>query len=612
VAPGLTVLATSREPLRLRGERVVPVSPLALPTDDLALGPAALETAPAVALFTAFAREARPDFTLTAANAATVARICRRLDGLPLALQLAASRLTVLSPAALLERLDRRLRLLTRGPRDLPERQQTLRAAIAWSYDMLQPAEQRLFRELGVFAGGFTLDAVEAMLDRGRSDLDPLDAIGSLVGQSLILVEPIDEPTPRYAMLETLREFALEQLDASTEAAEVRLRHAELFRAEAEATEPLLLVPAERAPGMAQLERSQDNVRVALEWSLGGGGALDVGVAIAGALGWFWLMSGRLEEGRSWFEQLLAHRPAEDRSQAWGKVLHGAALVLWGLGRFSEASVREEAAVAILRADRDGRWLAYGLALLGQVRANQARLTEARQLFEEALAVWPRVERTYGQPFDAYLRYYLGSAALVQGDADAARALFDASLSALEAAGDDTGRAVVLGALGREAAHRGDHAEARARLGEGVPLLRGGGDRWDFALLLLNAGLEEAGAASPSVGPLLAEALREWRQLGRPAGVALALAGLGQVAAGAGAARRAGRLLGAAGALLPAGDPLLRVVVPYDLAAAVAAARGAAEPAAFDPGLAEGGALTLEQAVAEGLSGDASPKASVR
>src|SRR5262249_31126147 len=166
-APGLKVLATSREPLRLRGEKVVPVAPLALPETSALGNLGTLAAVPAGALSLPGARDARPDFTLTETNAAAMAEICRRLDGLPLALQLAAARLTVLSPEALLARLEHRLPLLTRGPRDLPERQQTLRAAIAWSYDMLGAAEQRLFGQLGVFVGGVTLEAAEALTGGG-------------------------------------------------------------------------------------------------------------------------------------------------------------------------------------------------------------------------------------------------------------------------------------------------------------------------------------------------------------------------------------------------------------------------------------------------------------
>ena len=256
------------------------------------------------------------------------------------------ARLAVLSPAALLARLERRLPLLTRGPRDLPARQQTLRAAIARSYDLLRPAEQRLFRQLGVFVGGFTLEAVEALIEGGPDDLDPLDAISSLVGQSVVFVLPLDETTPRYGMLETIREFALEQLDRSGEAAEARRRHAEFVRDLAERAEPQLLVPAERTTWMAELEHADNNVRAALAWSMSADGVLAVGVDLAGALGWFWLMSGRARGGR-----ILVRRAA---------------------GAAGRASLRE------LGAAGDDLARAVVLGSLGLLAARQGEHTEAR------------------------------------------------------------------------------------------------------------------------------------------------------------------------------------------------------------------------------------------
>ena len=418
-----------------------------------------------------------------------MAEICRRLDGLPLALQLAAARLAVLSPAALLARLERRLPMLTRGPQDLPERRQTLRAAIAWSYDLVQPAEQRLFRQLGVFVGGFTLEAVEALIERGPDDLDPLDAISSLIGQSLVFVQPLDETTPRYGMLETIREFALEQLDRSGEAAEAHRRHAEFVRDLAERAEPQLLVPADRDNSMAELEHAGDNVRAALAWSMSADGVLAVAVDLAGALGWFWLLSGRLEEAGSWYAALLARRGPADNTLAWAKVLHGSALQYWGRGDVAQAAACEEPAVQIFGSAGDNRWLAYGLTVLSRVRTGQERPAEARALLEQARLAWSRVQVTYGQPFDAYLRYYLGSAALAEGDADAAQAHLEASLRQLGAAGDDLAHAVVLGSLGLLAARRGEHTQARARFADSLPVLRAGRDQWDLALVLLNAGL---------------------------------------------------------------------------------------------------------------------------
>ena len=608
-APGLKVLATSREPLRIREERVVAVGPLALPEAGAPSDPGTLATVPAVAFFVACARDTQPGFELTKANAAAVAEICRRLDGLPLALQLAAARLTVLSPAALLARLERRLPLLTRGPRDLPERQQTLRAAIAWSYDLLGAAEQRLFRQLAVYAGGFTLEAVEALTEGGPDEIDPLEAISTLVGQSVVFVQPLEETTPRYRMLETIREFGLERLEASGEGGQTRRRHAEFFRDLAERAEPMLLGTAGQHTWMAELEREHDNMRAALAWSVSADGVLAVGVALAGALGWFWLMSGRLQEAQSWYAGLLARREQADDSLAWAKVLHGSALQLWGLGDLAQAAALEESAVGMFRSAGAGRWLSYGLALLARVRTGQERLDEARALLEEARVAWSQLETTYGQPFDAYLRYYLGSTALVQGDAETARVYLESSLRDIEAAGDDLARGVVLASLGLLAAQRGEHDQARARFAEGLPLLRGGADHWDLALLLLNYGLEEAQAASPAAVALLADALRAWQQLRGTAGVAFALAGLGEVAAGRGQPHRAGQLLGASQALLPATHPLLRVRVPYDLPAKLASARAAGDLVPFDRGMAEGQAWTIDQAVAAGLASAADPDA---
>jgi predicted ATPase len=606
-APRLKALITSREPLRVRGERVVPVTPLGLPGPGAAGDLAALAATPAVAFFLSCAREAQPGFELTRANAAAVAEICGRLDGLPLALQLAAGWLTVLSPAALLGRLERRLTLLTRGPRDLPPRQQTLRAAIGWSYDLLGPAEQRLFRQLGVFTGGFTLEMVEALTADAPDHPDALEAISALVGQNVAFTQLEDDGPPRYAMLDTIREFALEQLDAHGETAGMRRRHAQLMRDLAERAEPMLLVPAERAAWMARLQNERENLRAAMTWSLSPDGDLDLGVTLAGLLGWFWLVSGWLEEAGSWYTQFLARRDGSDRDPGWARVLHGSALQLWARADLGPASAREEEAVAIFRSAGDNRWLAYGLSLLARVRTYQGRLAEARALLDQARTVWRAVVTTYGQPFDAYLCYYQGSAALLNGDRDTARTELAASLAGLAAAGDDVGRAVVLGGLGLLAAQEGDHAQARTRFAAGLPLLRAGDDEWDLALVLLNYGLEQIPVDPAEAGPLLADALRAWRQLGSVAGVALSLAGLGEVAAAQGRPGQAGHLFGAAQALVPAQDPLTAVTVPYDLPGRLAevqhaVARVSDDADAFSQGLAEGQGWTIDEAAAAAQS----------
>jgi len=313
--PGLRVLATSRAALRVRGEQEFAVPPLALPDPTQVADPVTLAQVPAVALFARRVRAARPDFALTPENAATVAAICRRLDGLPLALELAAAQSKLLPPAALLARLERSLDVLTGRARDLPERHRTLRDTLTWSYDLLDPDEQALFRRLAVFAGGCTLDAADAVCVVSTDSApvvgggDMFTALNALVDQSLArLAEPAGEE-PRLMMLETIREYALEHLTASGEESEVRRLHAAHYLALAEAVEPLLLGPQQVA-WLARLERERDNLRAALRWAWESG-EMELGLRIAGALWRFWHLHGYVSEGRGWLDALLARGDAD-------------------------------------------------------------------------------------------------------------------------------------------------------------------------------------------------------------------------------------------------------------------------------------------------------------
>ncbi|MDQ3870060.1 MAG: helix-turn-helix domain-containing protein, partial [Chloroflexota bacterium] len=269
--PSLSVLATSRERLRLSGERVYPVPPLEVAGPTHAMSVAEVSRADAVRLLVARAQAVRPDFALTAENAPVALEICRRLDGLPLAIELVAARLAMLSPRAVLDRLDRRLPLLTGGARDLPTRQQTMRDAIAWSYDLLGAEDQALFRRLAVFVGGFTLEAAEAVGDGPDAKGVALDGVLSLLDKSLMRHDAGTGGEPRYAMLETVREYGLERLVAAAEGDAIRRRHAEFYVALAEQAEPGFFGPEE----MAWLDRCAlelDNIRAAMDWSLGDDG----------------------------------------------------------------------------------------------------------------------------------------------------------------------------------------------------------------------------------------------------------------------------------------------------------------------------------------------------
>jgi predicted ATPase len=295
---GLTVLATSRAALHLRGEREVAVPPLALP--DLVQGtdPAALARVAAVALFVERVQAVQPAFQLTAANAPVVAEICRRLDGLPLAIELAAAYSKVLAPPALLAHVERRRLLLTGGTRDAPARQQTLRETIAWSYDLLEAAEQALFGRLAVFVGGCTLEAAEAVCSAdGALPIDAQRGLAELVDKSLLRVAEGTDAEPRFSMLDTIREYALAQLAASGRAETLRQQHATYFLALAEAVEPQLTGPQE-VRWLARLEEEQDNLRAALKWFCDQE-ETEKAARLAVALRWFWDTHGLVAERRA-------------------------------------------------------------------------------------------------------------------------------------------------------------------------------------------------------------------------------------------------------------------------------------------------------------------------
>jgi predicted ATPase/class 3 adenylate cyclase len=382
-APGLVILATSREPLRLRGEREYPVAPLNLPPIGARLAPEEILAFPAVRLFVERAEAVRAGFALTAENASAVIAICRQLDGLPLAIELAAARARLLPPAALLARLEKRLPLLTGGPRDLPERQQTLRATIAWSHDMLAPPERTVFARLAVFAGGCTLDAAEVVVTAdGGVDIDLFDAIEGLVQKSLLrqTAEPQDEP--RFSMLETIREFALDQLAAlPDEGAAVHTAHADYFR-------HLLTAAVDSDDQVAaydDLEIELDNLRAALDWQERHGEA-GAALELATDLRWFWWVRGHLREGRTRLETALRLSPSAPPALR-AKALSGLGVLLEAGGDYERAKFHHEEALALYRDIGDEPGIADALENLGIVAANQGDLTRSAALREEVLAL---------------------------------------------------------------------------------------------------------------------------------------------------------------------------------------------------------------------------------
>ncbi|HET8627375.1 MAG TPA: diguanylate cyclase [Thermomicrobiales bacterium] len=635
--PGLTVLATSRAPLRLAGERVVAVPPL--PTPDLDSPPphATLARNAAVRLFVARARLADPTFRLTAENARAVAAICARLEGLPLALELAAARANALPPAALLARLTDRLRLLAGRAPDLPPRHRTLRAAIGWSEGLLDEAGRRLFRRLGVFAGGAALDAIEVVC----GDLDgaePLDAVAALLDQSLLRRVEGAGAEPRYAMLETIREYALERLTASGEEVDARERHAGYFLALAER--------AAAAPDTwrERLDAEHDNLRAALDWLLRRSADPAAGLRLAGALAPFWEARGYLQEGRAWLEE--AARRAPGAPEAWrARALALAGRLAFRQGDYPVARALSEEGLALARAAGDARQAAQALANLGNVawqvgdhaaaqEHNAASLELGRQsgdreivahalgrlggfawdqgdyaqsriFLEESLAV----RREMGDHRQvAHSLYSLGHVAWAQGDYAAARALDLEGLALGRATGDTQAIANALNNLGLVARSESDDEMARALLEECLAISRAAGDRWlvAFALAWLGTVAQRQGRHEQAE-TFFRDSLRVAQEHGAKRAIALALAGLAATLAtrsSAGAAHRAVRLFGAADALLEANALRLDPEDEDDRAAALAAARSRLDASEFAASWAAGRALLLDEALVLALGGE--------
>ena len=424
------LLVTSRVPLHLATERVYQVSPLETPgrTDDVER----LLQCESVALFASRATSVRSEFAVTARNARPVAEICTALAGLPLAIELAATRVGVLPPAALLERLNRPLELLKGGAPDAPERQRTIRATIDWSYELLEPQDQRLFMRLAVFAGGCTLEAAESVCG---DDLDVVDGLASLTDCGLIRVEGTDE-APRFALLEPIREYAVERLEESGEAEQPRRRHAAYFLGLAEEAEPNL----RGSPGdwLNRLEREHANFRAALD-RLEASGDSETALRLAAALWRFWYLKGHLAEGRRRLESIL---PTDERpTAARAKALNGAAVMAVNTGDSQAAKLRAEEALALHRRLGDAWGAAYSVFMLGAVEDDAVR---ARQLYEESV----RVFRAHGDEHSALLATRnLAAIYAYLGDGERARALYEDNLGRARATHNDRMEASTLGTL---------------------------------------------------------------------------------------------------------------------------------------------------------------------
>jgi predicted ATPase/class 3 adenylate cyclase len=484
--PRVLLLVTSRERLNIRGERELPLPPLALPgrvgstTDPREAFPdlVAVQQSPAVQLFLDRARRVKPDLALAEENAGAIAEVCVRLDGLPLALELAAARARLLTPAAMLERLDRRLDLLSKGARDLPDRQRTMRDTIAWSYDLLSTEEQQVFAGLGVFAGGVSLEDAESVL-LGECDIDAdIDVFESLADKSLLRI--VGDDAPRLMMFETIRDFAQEMLASMPLDRDIRERHACHYLELAEEAEPHLGGKAQSA-WLRRLDLEQANLRAAIAWLRTGSHPQDA-LRLGAALWRFWWLRGDTRQDRALLESLLAEVPCAD-SHLRAQALNGAGVLADSAGDWEGAAHLHTESLRLFRELGDLHGVAWTLNNLGVVKLNQGHLEEAQALLEENLAV---AEQAGAEASIATALNDLGTIAHYQGDHERAIDLHTRGLERFRALGDDTHVARALNNLGTIIGESGDLESACSLLAESLALHRAVGDRQGIASTLNN------------------------------------------------------------------------------------------------------------------------------
>ncbi len=533
--PKLKILVTSRIVLHMQAEHEFAVPPLALP--DLTSLPdlSVVSQYEAVAFFISRAQVVKPSFQLTHANALAVAEICARLDGLPLAIELAAARMKLLTPQALLFRLSQRLQVLTSTTRDTPARQQTLRNTIEWSYNLLDAYEQQLFRRLSVFVGGCTLEAAEAVCaEPGNGGGQVLDGVASLTDKSMLQQTEVGEES-RLTMLETIREYGLECLAASGEAEASRQAHAAYYLALVEETEPKLLGP-EQVVWFERLEREHDNLRTAMRWLLERGDdehSVEMALRFVGALQRFWQMSGHFSEGRNFLEQALSMGgPLADTQMAASvraKALTVAAdLALFDLYDANQAEGLCRESLALYRTLGDKQGIATSLSLLGWVAQRRFNREEACALHEEGLALSRELGDKRGIAEALYDLSYL---AFSQGDYDKAYALKEESLALFRELGDKWSIAYLLLQVVSVASYQGNYDKACPAAEEGLALFRELGDKEGIADALHSLGgviLNQGDYARARV--VLEEGLALYRELGLKRGIARVLFSLGRVA----------------------------------------------------------------------------------
>jgi predicted ATPase/transcriptional regulator with XRE-family HTH domain len=498
--PRLKVLVTSREVLHVRGEQQYTVSPLALPDSGVLPSVETFSHYPAIALFVDRARTVNPEFALTEENAKVVAAICARLDGLPLAIELVAARSKMLSPSALLARLTAgsgtltSLRLLTGGAHDLPIRHQTLRAAIDWSYDLLDKEEKLLFTRLGVFTGGFTLTAVEAICNaHGELGEDVVDVVDSLLNKSLVRVgeQGEGEVEPRFSMLETIHEYALERLTGGGELEQLQGLHVKYYLDLAEAAAAHLAGP-EQTLWLNRLDCDYDNLRAAISQALLRGDA-EIAARLGGALLRYWMARSHFSEGRKWIERVLAQRE-NIPPLPLAKLLNGAAILASIQGDHEHASWLNEQGLEMYRASGDKSGIANSLNNLGILARHNGEFEQALLFFEESLTLCKELQ---DENRVAMLLGNLGVTTLDKGDIGRAELLLKESLALCRELGNKRGMVTALGKLAEVAQHRRDYEHMRSLYVEFVALLDEIGDNLSIINVIKGCAAAELAEGRP-------------------------------------------------------------------------------------------------------------------
>jgi predicted ATPase len=546
-APQLKILTSSRIALNLHGEHEFPVPPLELPQVENESTWENLIENESVTLFVGRAQAIHPDFVLTKDNASAVAEICRRLDGLPLAIELAAARVRLLQPQAIMARLDDKLKLLTGGARDLPARHQTLRNTLEWSYELLEANEKILYARLGVFVGGFTLEAAEAVCNT-QGNLDVLDGLTSLANNSLLRQEEISDGEPRFGMLETIRSYALERLTENAESETLRAQHAQYFGNAVLNQVGFNIYTSEATSWLNWLEREHDNIRATLAWSLTSPQGIELGAGMVSILFWFWYRRGYFIEGVMWSDRLLTSPFMQVASPSYMMVLMSSGLLAVWQGKQAIGFARMQESLAIQQESGEKQWLSFLLMGNAVALINMGKDVEAQPMLEQAIALFKEQQNA---PFHAITLVHLGNVELGLGHPEQACAYHEEALVKAHEINENWLISFALNNLGEVARTQGQFDRARKYYEECESLLRATGDSGDVARFVHNLGYiaqyeEEFDLAESQ----FRKSLKMFRRLGNRRGIAECLAGLAGLKARLGQTEWGATMLSAAESLL--------------------------------------------------------------